>query len=62
MKCPNCDAPMLKSGKFCPDCGAKNPLFQTADERLERHDKDIEELKKKGSKKVESDDDDSLLS
>jgi len=52
---------MLKSSKFCPDCGAKNPAFESADERLARHDKEIEDLKKKHSSKVESDDD-SLLS
>lgn len=46
MKCKNCEQPILKSAPFCSNCGAKNEGHLTTEERLDRQEKEIEELKK----------------
>lgn len=47
MTCKNCNKPILKNAPFCSQCGAANEAFQTAEDRLDAHDRELADLKKK---------------
>ncbi len=47
MKCKNCESPLLKNAQFCSKCGAKNDDFLSSEDRLDKHEREIEDLKDK---------------